>query len=218
MSNGKSNNNPPTNPNPTTLIEKLDSIDGFPVEWAGRTAKGDLRLDCNVFEVVDTPPPFFGQNARDFGFHVACDMAGEAEWSEHDFGACYIREKSLRKESDGVWYVDLTVDPHKARHPKVTTMLVNDEGEPILDENGEVQLKTAPRRESWISVRLDQVEPDFEHPLAAEYVQSDRRTKALIAATERSKATKEGRKEGGGGRGKGKRKRLSPSEIAALMK
>lgn len=205
-----------TNNNPTTLIDKLDAIDGFPVDWAGRTARGDLRLDCNVFRVVDTPPPMFGQNARDFGFDTACDMAGEAEWSEHDFGACYIREKSLRKEADGRWYVDLTVDPHKARHPKVTTMLVDDDGEPILDENGEPQLKTAPRRESWITVRLDQIEPNPFHPLAAEYVQSDRRTKALIAATERSKAVKEGRK--GGGRGKGKRKRLSPAEIAALMK
>jgi len=202
--------------NPTTLADRLASIDGFTVEWAGRDAKGNFVLACNVFKVIDTPPPMFGQNARDFGFTVACDMAGEAEWSEHDFGACYVREKSLRKEADGHWYIDLSVDPHKARYPKVTTMLVDDDGEPVLDDDGEPQLKTAPRRESWITVRLDQIEPDLFHPLAAEYVQSDRRTKALIATTERSKAAKEGK--GGGGRGKGKRKRLSPAEIAALMK
>jgi len=213
MSNGKSNNNPPTSPNPTTLVEKLDAIDGFPVEWAGRTSRGDLRLDCNVFRVVDAPPPMFGQNVREFGFDIAADMAGEAEWSEHDFGSCYIRDKSLRREKDGVWYADLSVDPHKVRVCKVAVAPLDEEGNTLLD-----QTAFLPRKESWITVPLSDLKPEYGHPLAAEYVQSDRRTKALIAATERSKAAKEGRKGGGRGRGKGKRKRLSPSEIAALMK
>ena len=201
----------------TDLIAKLAEIDGFTVDFAGRDEKGNFLLDASVFRVKKAPAPMFGQNVREFGFEQALEIAEKAgAVDEHDFGACFAREKSLRKESDGVWYIDLSVDPHKVRVPQVAVMLVDDEGEPILDENGEVQVEFVPRKESWITVPLSDLEPDFEHPLCAEFRQSDRRTAAQLRANERAQALAEGKSSGNRGRGKGKRKRLSPAEVAAL--
>ncbi len=200
------------------LTEKLAGIDGFPVEWAGRDKHGNLQLQANVFKVAVSPAPMFGQNIRDFGFDQSIDLAEEASFEEHKFGACYVREKSLRKESDGRWYVDLSVDPHKVRYCKVTTMLVDDDGEAILGEDGKPQVKTAPRKEAWITCELGQLEPLTDHPLCAVYRQSDRRTTAMIRANERSETL--GSKKNGGkkaGRSKGSRKRLSPEQVAAVL-
>ena len=200
-----------------TLSQKLAEIDGFSVEWAGRDKHGNLQLDGSVFKVTVSPAPMFGQNIRDFGFDQAIDLSEEASFEDHDFGACYVREKSLRKESDGRWYLDLSVDPHKVRYCKVTTMLVDDDGEAVLGEDGKPQIKTAPRKEAWITVELAQVEPIADHPLQGVYRQSDRRTTAKVNADERS--AKLGTKGSGkkSGRGKGSRKRLTAEQIAEVM-
>lgn len=199
-----------------TIIEKLSERDNFPVEWAGRDEHGNLKLEADVFGVTVTPAPMFGQNARDFGFDVAIKQAEGESYDDHDFGACYVREKSLRLEKDGRWYVDLSVESSKVRHVKVATMLVDEAGDPVLDENGEKQVQFVFRKEAWITCELSQLEPATDHPLCGEYRQSDRRTAAKVRASERTAALANGSK-GGGGRGKGKRKRLSPAEIADLL-
>ena len=202
--------------NEVTLTQKLAEIDQFSVEWAGRDEHGNLELQANVFKITVTPAPMFGQNIRDFGFDQAIELAEEESIEDHDFGACYVREKSLRREADGRWYADLSVDPHKVRYCKVTTMLVDDDGEPVLGDDGKPQIKTAPRKEAWITCELSQLEPMTSHPLCAVYRQSDRRTTAMLRANERSeKIGSSGGKKGG--RGKGSRKRLSPEQIAAVL-
>lgn len=200
-----------------TLVDRLSRLDKFEVKWAGRDSKGNFRLDSTVFEVVDAPAPFYGQNVRDFGVDTAMKMAEDAEWdADHDFGHCYIRPNSLRLERrDGSWYIDLTVDPHKCRYPQVTTMLVDENGNPILDDAGNRQIRTAPRKEGWITVRLDQVRPVTDHPLASEYRQRDTRSRALLNANAQSERIASGKAKGG--RSKGKRKRLTPAQIAALL-
>lgn len=201
--------------NEMTLADRLATLDDFGVDWAGRDAKGNYRLESTVFAVVDVPAPFFGQNVRDFDFNTAIEMAADADWNDsHDFGLCYIKPNSLRKMSDGHWYIDLSVD--NARHPKVTTMLVDENDEPILDDNGEPQVRVSPRKESWIMVRLDQVKP-VDHPLSTEYRQRDTRSKGLLAANAQSERIANGGSKGRGGRSKGKRKRLTPDQIASLM-
>lgn len=200
-----------------SFIDKLRALDNFGVDFAGRDEKGNLLLSASVFRVGLTPPPMFGQNIKDFGFDQAVELAENAKVEDHDFGSCFVRDKSLRKESDGVWYVDLSVDPHKCRYPKVVTVLVDDDGEPILDDRGNPQVQSVPRKESWITVPLSSLEPEMDHPLCAEYRQSDRRTAAQVRANARSQALAEGKSGGGRGRGKGKRKRLSPEQVAELM-
>lgn len=203
--------------NDVSIIEKLAEIDQFPVNWAGRDEHGNLVLQATVFAVAVTPPPMFGQNIRDFGYDAAVEMAeNEGSIEDHDFGACYVREKSLRREADGRWVLDLSVDPHKCRHPEVTTMLVDGEGNPILDDEGKPQIKTAPRKEAWITCELSQLEPLTDHPLCGVYRQTDRRTTAMLRANVRSENIGKG---GGkkGGRGKGARKRLSPAQIAEVL-
>jgi len=199
-----------------TLSQKLAGIDQFPVEWAGRDSHGNLELQGNVFKITVTPAGMFGQNIRDFGFDQAVELAEEESIEDHNFGACYVREKSLRKEADGRWYCDLSVDPHKVRYVKVTTMLVDDDGEAVLGDDGKPQIKTAPRKEAWITCELSQLEPMTDHPLSAVYRQSDRRTTAMLRANVRSENLgKSGAKKVG--RGKGSRKRLSPEQIAAVL-
>ena len=196
---------------------KLAGIDQFSVKWAGRDEHGNLQLQSNVFAVTVTPAPMFGANVRDFGFDQAIAMAEEAPLVEHNFGACYVREKSLRKEADGRWYVELSVDPHSVRFCQVTTELVNDNGESILDEDGNRQIKTGPRKESWILVELGQLEPLMSHPLHGLYRQTDRRTTAMVNATARSAKIGAEKSSGGRGKGKGKRARLSPAQIAQVL-
>lgn len=199
-----------------TLVEKLAEIDQFPVKWAGRDKHGNLELQGTVYKVKVPSAKMFGQNIRDFGFGQAIELAEQEDIKDHDFGACYVREKSLRRESDGRWYVDLSVDPHKVRYCKVTTMLVDDDGEPVLGADGKPQIKNTPRKESWITCELAQLEPMTAHPLNKVYRQSDRRTTAMIKANERSEAIgARGAKKTG--RSKGSRKRLSPDQIAAVL-
>ncbi len=191
--------------------------DGFTVKWAGRDEHGNFHLAGDVFEVVVAPSPMFGQNIRDFGFEKAVKMADAEPQSEHDFGACYMKDKSLRKESDGRWYVDISVDPHRARYIKVTTMLVDDAGEPILGEDGKRQVKVGPRKEAWITCELGQLKPRLAHPHCAAYRQRDQRTAAKNAMAARSaKIGVAKEKSARAGKSKGKRTRLSPEQIAAL--
>ena len=191
--------------------------DGFTVKWAGRDEHGNFQLKADVFSVAVTPSPMFGQNIRDFGFAAAIEMAQTEPQTEHDFGACYMRDKSLRKESDGRWYVDVSVDPHKARFANVTTMLVDDAGEPILGEDGKPQVKVSPRKEAWITCELGQLEPLPTHPHCAVYRQRDQRTAAKRAMAARSAkigAAKE--KSERKGKSKGRRTRLTNAQIAAI--
>lgn len=191
--------------------------DGFTVSWAGRDEHGNFKLNADVFGVEVAPSPMFGQNIRDFGFEKAIEMAENEPQSEHDFGACYMRDKSLRKESDGRWYVDISVDPHKARYVKVTTMLVDAADEPILGEDGKPQVKVAPRKEAWITCELGQLKPLMAHQHCSVYRQRDQRTAAKNAMAARSAKIGVAKEKGArAGKSKGKRARLSPEQIAAL--
>jgi len=170
-----------TEKKPLTVLERQIEMDNWPVKWAGRDSDGNLWLKHTVYRVKLAPAPMFGQNIKAFGFEVASAIAENTETPDHDFGACYIRERSLRQESDGQWYVDLTVDTTRARYSNVKTRLVNAEtGEPLLDENGEELVREAPRKESWITCHLSMLEPYPSHHLDAEYYQSDRRTVAAV--------------------------------------
>ena len=199
-----------------SIIDVLCEQDNFTVDWAGRDEHGNLMLEADVFKVAVTPAPMFGQNLKDFGLDVAAEQAETEEYEDHDFGACYVRQKSLRLEADGRWYVDLSVPSTHVRHVKVATMLVDDDGDPVLGDDGKPQVKFVFRKESWITCELSQLKPMADHPLCGEYRQSDRRTVAQVRAKERTAALAAGSK-GGRGRGKGKRKRLSPTEIAELL-
>lgn len=210
-----------------TLILKLSKTDNFPVEWASRNDKGDFVLACDVFKVTTTPAPLFGYNVRDLGLEYADKAQESVNIQEHDFGACFIKDKSLRK-MDGRWYVDVSVDPTKCRFFNVQKMRVqtddagnevNDENGnfiPLMDENGEVQISTTRQKESFLTVELGMIEPDLGHDLAAPYVQTDSRTKAKIAMAERSDKAAN-RKAGAKGASKGKRRRLSAAQIEAVL-
>lgn len=199
-----------------TLAEQLAEIDAFPVEWAKRDKHGNFELASNVFRVKDAPPPMFGQNIQHHGFEKALELAEASDYDgDWDFGHVFIVDKTLRRETDGNWYVNLRVDQHKCRFVNVTSILVDENENPVLDEHGKPQLRTAPRRESWITVELSMIEP-VKHPLRSVYRQSDRNTAAIIRMNERSSAMGE-RKQRGERKGKGRRKRLSPDEIATVM-
>ena len=211
-----------------TLILKLSKTDNFPVDWASRNDKGDFVLTSDVFRVTTTPSPLFGYNVRDFGLEYAEQAQENAGFiAEHDFGACFVKDKSLRK-MDGRWYVDVSVDPTKCRYFNVQKMRVrtDDAGNevldesgnpiPLLDENNEVQISTTRQKESFLTVELGMIEPDLGHDLAAPYVQTDSRTKAKIAMAERSDNAAN-RKEKAKGESKGKRKRLSPEQMAQVL-
>lgn len=202
-----------------SISEVMSQLDGFPVGWAHRDEKGNLVLDASVFEIAATPGEMFGQNIRDFGFDYAVKAAkSEGSHKKHDFGACKLRDRSLRRESDGNWYVDLTVGQGHCRYPKVTTMLVDDSGDPILDKDGEVQVRTAPRKEAWITCQLSALNPQPKHPLSFNYVQRDRETVAHLRMKDRSEAVAAGKDASEKtGRKKGKRARLSADQVAALM-
>lgn len=211
-----------------TLIMKLSKTDNFPVDWASRNDNGDFVLTSDVFKVTTTPSPLFGYNVRDFDLDYANKAQEDAgSITEHDFGACFIKDKSLRK-MDGRWYVDVSVDPTKCRFFNVQKMRVrtDDAGNevhdengnpiPLLDENGEVQISATRQKEAFLTVELGMIEPDLEHDLAAPYVQTDSRTKAKIRMAERSDKAAN-RKKGSKGSAKGKRRRLSPDQIAAVL-
>jgi hypothetical protein len=202
-----------------SMTERLAEIDGFPVDWAGRDAKGNLTLSASVFRIVETPPEMFGQTMRDFGYETALALVEKGETpAPHDFGACFVRPKSLRREADGKWYVDLTVDPHHCRYPVCASQRVDSEGEPVLDEEtGEPVIDVAPRKETWVTVELSWVSPMERHPLSFRYVQSDRRTTSMLKAADFSEKVAEGKTGKGKGGGRQKRRRLSPAEAAAAI-
>jgi len=214
--------------NKQEMIQKLSESDNFPVDWATRNENGDFVLTSDVFRVTVTPAPLFGYNVRDFGLDYANEQAEKFEAiNEHDFGACYVRDKSLRKLDDGRWYIDLTVDPSKCRFHRVTKIRLktDDEGNilcdesgvpiPMLDDEGNPIVTNPVQKESFITVALDMIEPDTSHDLAAPYVQTDSRNKAKIRLAERS-AKAANRKKGSGGK-KGKSARLSQADYAAAM-
>jgi hypothetical protein len=210
------------------LLSKLSKTDNFPVDWASRNDNGDFVLTSDVFRVTTTPSPLFGYNVRDFGAEYA-EQAQEngGSFAEHDFGACFIKDKSLRK-LNGRWCVDVSVDPTKCRYFNVQKMRVrtDDAGNevldesgnpiPLLDENGEVQISTTRQKEAFLTVELGMIEPDLSHDLAAPYVQTDSRTKSKIHMAERSDKAAN-RKTGSKGSSKGKRRRLSADQIAAVL-
>jgi hypothetical protein len=202
-----------------TLTQRLAEIDQFSVSFVSRDEKGNLVLSASVFAVKVTPPEMFGQNARDFGLDAALELAEDGdEPAEHDFGACFVRPKSLRCEQDGVWRVDLTVDPHNCRYPLVASQEVDDDGNPVLGEDGQPKVQIAPRKEAWITVELTMIEPQADHPLSFRYVQSDRRTTSMLKAADASKKAAEGKSTGSKkGKGKTKRARIDPRAAAAWL-
>lgn len=202
-----------------SLAQKLAEIDQFPVKWCTRDKFGNLEMTSNVFRIKVAPSPMFGQNIKDFGFDKAMALAETEDYDlDHDFGCVVVRDRSLRKESDGRWYVDLILlIDSKARMVKTTTILVDKEtGEPILGEDGKAQLHVAPRKESWVTCELSMLEPATDQPIHSVYRQRDRKTAAVIRTSERSEAIGESAGKRGG-RSKGARKRISPDQIAAVL-
>lgn len=200
------------------ILAKLADGDGFTVDFAGRDEYGNFRLDSNMFRVKVGPAGFFGQNIRDFDFETAVRLAEESDYDpDHDFGLCFVRERSLRKESDGRWYIDLLVDAAKARYIDVTTMTLHPEtDEPMFGEDGRLIIRTAPRKESWITCELSMLEPVTDHAFAAVYLQRDPRLQALLRTNAQS--AKIASSEGGGrSKSAGKRVRLTPAQIQAKL-
>lgn len=201
-----------------TLAQRLAEIDQFPVNFLSRDEKGNLVLTGSAFTVNVVPPEMFGQNQRAFGLEVALEIAEDGdEPAEHDFGTCFVVPKSVRKGDDGEWYLDLSVDPRHCRYPLVASEEVDDDGDAILDDDGNSKVTIAPRKESWITVAVTMVNPT-DHPLSYRYVQSDRRTTAQVKAAAASKQAAEGKAKGSKkGKGKTKRSRIDPRAAAAYL-
>jgi hypothetical protein len=181
----------------------LSTMDGFPVSWADRDEYGNHRLSSQVFKVVETPPPLFGQNIEMFGLETALEMAGDCmpesgEYPRHNFGECFLKGKSLR-QIDGRWYVDLSVANHNARYHKVPKIkyeidasgeiLLDDNGDPVpqLDEKGQQLIWMSDKKESYITVELTAIEPVMTDKIfSVPYLQRDSRMQAALAVTQQS--------------------------------
>ena len=185
--------------------------DNFTEEWISRDENGDLESPV-LFTVKVAPAPMFGQNIRDFGFAEAIAMAEEDECKDHSFGPCYIKKRSLRQEKDGRWYCDLAVPPRNCRYHKVVTMIVDKDDNPVLDADGEKQIRIAPRKEAWITCELAQLEPLKKGGV---YRQTDPFTKGRIQAVKDS--VKVGSKAKAKAKSKGRSKKISRTEYAAAL-
>lgn len=200
-----------------TLQEKLAGIDGFTVEWAGRNKDGHYELTASKFRVTTTIPELFGQNLAEFNnsFDDAMALAKESGEPEfHDFGECTIRRGSLRRLQDGKWAMDLRVPTHNRRKCDAAFEVeVLDEDGNVVDTEVEIKSKT----ESWITVRLTQVEPLADHPLSARYVQRDTETAGTLRLNAESDKIAEGKKASGPRKPKAKSTRISPAAARARL-
>lgn len=196
---------------PTTIIT-IDERFGVP--WGKReiqtldsgASRLFIRFDSMVFRVVETPAPYFGQNVQEFGWNVAIDMAGDASYSDHDFGPCIAQVGSVQLAEDGFWYMKVV-----PTHPRRVTVYMREEY-----EDGTAAIVPRHRTESWLLVRLDQITPMTSHPLAAPFRQRDTLTeKAHRAAQASEDALKVNTGKRGGNRTK--RRRLSNAELAKLL-
>lgn len=203
----------------TDLLAKLTQIDGFTVDWAGRSKDGHYELAASQFRVITPVAELLGQNIADFGFEEAMGLASDSEPESHDFGECTIRRGSLRKLPNGQWAMDLTVPVHNRRKPDAVFL------QDILDDDGNVineEHVLKPKTEAWITVQLSQVEPlvGEDYPLSARYVQRDNRTAAALRVNAESERIASSKKAKGGarkGQKRAKSERVSPSAIRAMM-
>ncbi len=191
-------------------------MSGNTINKPGVNADGKLTLPACVGRLLATPQPLFAKNIADFGVDVALEIseAEEGDPEPHDFGTCFVRKGSLRELVDGEYFVDLAVEsPRECSYQKI---LVDGDGDPILDGEDNVQTKTARYTERFVTVPLTMVEwqpshPDTQHK--GETVQyCQRRNKRATAAdtVAASLAAQSGSK-------KAKGVRLAPADMAALL-
>jgi len=193
-------------------------MSGNTVNKPGVNADGKLTLPACVGRLSETPSPLFAKNIADFGADVALDIleAEESDPEPHDFGTCFVRKGSLRELVDGEWFADLAVEnPRECSYQKI---LVDGDGDPILDGEGNPQTKTARYNERYVTVPISMVEwlpnhPDTQHKgQTVEYCQ--RRKKRATAAD--TVAASLAAASGKGGK-KAKGVRLAPADMAALL-
>lgn len=200
--------------NITTPTTTITVDERFGVPWGKQEIQtldsGASRLfihfDSMVFRVIETPAPYFGQNVQEFGWDVALDMAGDANYSDHDFGPCIAEVGSVQLAEDGFWYMKVV-----PTHPRRVTVHVEEEY-----DDGTTAVVAKYRKESWLLVRLNQIAPMASHPLAEPFRQRDTLTEKAVRAAQASKdALKVTERKRGGNRTK--RRRLSSAELAKLL-
>lgn len=154
-------------------IEKMIQSDNFPADaegqqWLSRNEKGEIVSPTDTVTISTIPAFLFGYFLRDRGVDFAnkqTELAGDIQ--NHDFGKCLIKDKSLRREEDGRWYLDLI--PENPRIQKVRMMVAkraangevlrDESGNPVpmRDENGEIQTDLVNKKETFITVTPDMV-------------------------------------------------------------
>jgi len=217
-----------------SYIEKLSKSDNFPTDakgnvWLSRDEDGNIHSDTDTVKVATVPAFLFGHFMRERGLEYANEQAEAAgEIQPHDFGACVIKEKSLRKEADGRWYLDLMPENPRVQKVRVLIAKRDDAGNvirdengapvPLLDDKGNVQTDFINKKESFITVTADMViaEGDeysvaYKQGLSAFDRKRVARSKAAAKDAEKSERKAKGQKS------RGTRKVISASDYAAVL-
>jgi len=213
-----------------SMIAKQAKVDCFPVEFVTREMKrGSICAASTMVRVTGTPAPLFGYNARDFDIGYAEQKAAsEGVIEDHNFGACCLMRDSITR-IDGTWYAKVSVPKGNQRHVRITKHLVKTDaagnvetkgGAPVLlrDDDGEYVTTQQIQKEGFLLVELSTLEPDFDHPMSAEYVQVDSDLRKQIGAAVASfKASLSSSKKVSSEKRPAKLVKLSGAQLAAAL-
>ena len=191
-------------------------MSGNTINKPGVNTDGKLTLPACVGALNATPQPLFAKNIVDFGADVALEIseAEEGDPEPHDFGTCFVRKGSLRELVAGEWFVDLAVEnPRECSYQRI---LVDGDGDLILDGEDNVQSKTSRYNERFVTVPLGTVDwmpdhPDTKHK--GETVQYCQRRNKRATAADTVAASLAAQS----GSNKAKGVRLAPAKMAALL-
>lgn len=212
-----------------SYIQKLSDSDNFPTDaegrvWLSRNEKGEIVSPTDTVEVAVAPAFLFGYFIRDWGISFANEQAELAKVGKHDFGKCLIKDKSLRKEGDGRWYIDLIPENPRTQSVRMLiakrsadgSILRDEAGNPVphRDENGSVCTELVNKKEAFITVSPDMVlasGDEFSLPWKQGLNAFDRKRVSRQRDAERKR--KQGKKE----RKKQTRRVLSPLDFASVL-
>lgn len=225
------------------LIEKLSKSDNFPTDadgnvWVSRDEDANIVTTTDTVQCAVTPPFLFGYFLREGhkrypdDRQAALDYANEqAEAAgsirEHDFGACVMRDDSIRREADGRWYFDAI--PENPRVQKVRVMVAKKDANgnviyengrpvPLLDDKGNIQTDLVNKKETFITLCFDMVVAEgdeFSLPFVQKPDAYTRKRIARFKASQKAKEREEAKKAGKAR--KGGRATIGAAEFAQVL-